>query len=58
MFPDKTALFIFDNSSAHGGYTTEALRAEKMNLSPAGKVSKLDDGWYIDDEGESNWFGL
>lgn len=52
LFPDKTALFIFDNSSAHGGYATEALRAEKMNLAPAEKVPTLSDGWYIDDEGK------
>jgi hypothetical protein len=50
-YPGKIALFVFDNSSAHGGYATDALRAEKMNLGTAGKVPSMHDTWYLDSNG-------
>lgn len=35
--PDKTFVFIFNNSSAHGSFATDALTITKMTVNPAGK---------------------
>lgn len=51
-FPGKIGLFIFDNSSVHGGDASDALRAEKMNLGPGGNVPKMNHRWYLDQNGE------
>ncbi|KAF7320910.1 hypothetical protein HMN09_00177700 [Mycena chlorophos] len=36
-YPDGQAVFIFDCSSAHEAYASDALLAHKMNLKPGGK---------------------
>lgn len=38
--PGKQALFVFDNSSAHGSLAPDALRAWEMNMSDGGKQRK------------------
>ena len=46
-FPDFVGVWIFDNSSNHGCFAPDALRAEKLNLGPGGKQPHLRDG-FID----------
>jgi len=40
------ACFLFDNSSNHGVFAEDALRAERMNLNCGGKQPLMRDGWY------------
>jgi hypothetical protein len=40
-FPDAQALFIFDQSSAHGSFANDALIAHKMNAGPGGAQPKM-----------------
>lgn len=42
-FPDAQALFIFDQSSAHGSFASDALLAHKMNAGPGGNQPKMRD---------------
>jgi hypothetical protein len=42
-FPHAQALFIFDQSSAHGSFAEDALLAHKMNAGPGGKQPKMHD---------------
>ncbi|KAJ7675039.1 hypothetical protein B0H17DRAFT_1207904 [Mycena rosella] len=42
-YPDGVAVFIFDCSSAHKAYSSDALQAHKMNRSPGGKQLKMHD---------------
>jgi hypothetical protein len=37
LLPDKTLVFIFDNSSAHNSMATDALNVRKLNIKPGGK---------------------
>ena len=37
MFPDAIIHWVFDNSSAHGSLTKDALTITKMNINPGGK---------------------
>lgn len=46
VFPDFQACFMFDNSSNHGMYASDALMASKMNLNPGGRQLKLRDGFF------------
>jgi hypothetical protein len=43
MFPNARAVFIFDCSSAHESYSSDALIAHKMNRYPGGKQPKMRD---------------
>ncbi|KAJ7584549.1 hypothetical protein C8J56DRAFT_1027796 [Mycena floridula] len=42
-FPDGVAVFIFDCSSAHEAFASDALLAHKMNRGPGGKQPKMRD---------------
>lgn len=44
-FPDFVGVWIFDNSSNHGCFSPDALRAERLNLNPGGKQPHLRDGF-------------
>lgn len=37
IMPNKAFIFIFDNSSAHGSFASNALTITKMTVNPAGK---------------------
>ncbi|EJD54935.1 hypothetical protein AURDEDRAFT_155172 [Auricularia subglabra TFB-10046 SS5] len=41
LFPDKQAVWVFDNSSAHGAFAPDALQAQKMNVNPGGAQPKM-----------------
>lgn len=41
QYPNCQALFIFDNSTNHGGWADDALRAHLMNRFPGGKQPKM-----------------
>ena len=41
--PNCVGVFLFDRSSAHGGYAENALNVNSMNVNPAGKQKKLRD---------------
>ena len=43
MHPDKVGIWIFDCSSAHKGYATDALNINNMNVHPGGKQKHLRD---------------
>ncbi|KAJ7111417.1 hypothetical protein C8R44DRAFT_528714, partial [Mycena epipterygia] len=43
MYLDGVAVFIFDCSSAHEAFASDALQAHKMNRSPGGKQPKMRD---------------
>ena len=36
---------MFDNTSNHSSYATDALQVENMNLYPGGKLGTLREGW-------------
>jgi hypothetical protein len=40
-FPGCQALFAFDNASSHSSFSSDALIAKHMNLSPGGKQPKI-----------------
>ncbi|KAL4252833.1 hypothetical protein AB1N83_013390 [Pleurotus pulmonarius] len=40
-FPDGTAVFVYDCSSAHAAFASDALLAHKMNRYPGGKQPKM-----------------
>jgi len=42
-YPDCIAIFTFDQSSAHEGFTENALNINNMNINLAGKQRKLCD---------------
>jgi hypothetical protein len=42
-YPDGVAVFIFDCSSAHEAFASDALLAHKMNRSSGGKQPKMRD---------------
>ncbi|KAJ7289606.1 hypothetical protein C8J57DRAFT_1213936 [Mycena rebaudengoi] len=42
-YPDGVAVFIFDCSSAHEAFSSDALLAHKMNRGPGGKQPKMRD---------------
>ncbi|KAJ7626869.1 hypothetical protein FB45DRAFT_1081806, partial [Roridomyces roridus] len=42
-YPNSIAVFIFDCSSAHEAYSSDALLAHKMNRGPGGKQPKMRD---------------
>ncbi|KAJ7232731.1 hypothetical protein C8J57DRAFT_1250450 [Mycena rebaudengoi] len=42
-YPDGVAVFVFDCSSAHEAFSSDALLAHKMNRSPGGKQPKMRD---------------
>lgn len=42
-YPDGVAVFIFDCSSAHEAFASDALLAHKMNRGPGGKQPKMHD---------------
>ena len=41
MYPSPVAEFIFDQSSAHGAFTPDALNAKEMNVNPGGKQHRM-----------------
>ena len=41
--PDRTAIFVFDRSSAHEGFADDALNVNNMNVNHGGKQRKLRD---------------
>ncbi|KZS92070.1 hypothetical protein SISNIDRAFT_442933 [Sistotremastrum niveocremeum HHB9708] len=41
LHPNKQAVFIFDNSSAHNSLAKDALTVTKMNIGPGGKVPPM-----------------
>ncbi|KIJ28802.1 hypothetical protein M422DRAFT_269851 [Sphaerobolus stellatus SS14] len=43
MFPDAIAEFVFDQSSAHGAFSKNALIAKEMNVNPGGKAREMRD---------------
>ena len=50
--PNCQLLFIFDNSSGHASFASDALVASRMNLGPGGKnVKAMRNGWYLDKDG-------
>jgi hypothetical protein len=51
MFPGKTGLFVFDNSSCHGIYAPDALDAAAMRANPSDTQPVMRDGWYVDSSG-------
>ena len=51
--PNCQLLLIFDNSSGHASFASDALVASRMNLGPGGKkVKVMKDGWYLDKDGQ------
>ena len=40
-FPNKKAIFAFDNSSGHAAFAEDALVASRMNLNPGGAQPKM-----------------
>ncbi len=42
-YPNTTAVFVFDRSSAHGSYAEDALNINSMNIKPGEKQKKLHD---------------
>jgi hypothetical protein len=40
-YPDCTAVFVFDCSSNHEGFSKDALNVKNMNVNPGGVQSKL-----------------
>ena len=43
MYPNAVAEFVFDQSSAHGAFTKDALNAKEMDVRPGGKQRKMHD---------------
>lgn len=43
LYPDAIAEFIFDQSSAHGAFSKDALNAKDMNVRPGGKQRTMHD---------------
>jgi hypothetical protein len=51
--PNCQLLLIFDNSSGHASFASDALVASRMNLGPGGKnVKVMKNGWYLDKDGK------
>lgn len=51
--PNCQLLFIFDNSSGHASFASDALVASRMNLGPGGKnVKVMRNGWYLSEDGQ------
>jgi len=51
--PNCQLLFIFDNSSGHASFASDALVASRMNLGPGGKnVKVMRNGWYLNEDGQ------
>jgi hypothetical protein len=43
IYPNAVAEFVFDQSSAHGAFTKDALNAKGMNVQPRGKQRRMHD---------------
>lgn len=43
LYPDAIAEFIFNQSSAHGAFSKNALNAKNMNVCPGGKQRTMHD---------------
>ena len=54
MHPSATGLFVFDNSTNHGAYSSDALLAkpDKMNLKPGGEVPAMRSTFFINSSEE------
>ncbi|KIK77418.1 hypothetical protein PAXRUDRAFT_28810 [Paxillus rubicundulus Ve08.2h10] len=48
-FPNTVAEFVFDQSSAHGAFTKDALNAKEMNIRPGGKQRIMHDTYILMD---------
>ncbi len=46
LHPGCVGVFLFDNSTNHGAFATDALSVSNMNLKTGGKQNKLRNGWY------------
>lgn len=51
VYPGYQFLFLFDNSSNHGLFASDALRASNMNLTPGGEQSFLRNGYFTGIDG-------
>lgn len=45
-FPSCTGLWLFDNSTNHGAFASDALVASKVRLNPSGKQPKMRNGYF------------
>lgn len=50
-YPGARGVWIFDWSSNHHCFASDALQATQMNVRPGGKQPKMRDGWYLDKSG-------
>lgn len=51
VYPGYQFLFLFDNSSNHGLFARDALRAQNLNLTSGGEQAFLRDGYYTTENG-------
>ena len=62
VYPGHQFLFLFDNSSNHGLFASDALRASNMNLTPGGEQSFLRNGYFTGTDGrrqiQAMWYLL
>lgn len=49
LYPGYSLLFLFDNTTSHSVYSTDALRMKNMSKGSGGKQVFLRDGWYLQD---------
>jgi len=62
VYPGYQFLFLFDNSSNHGLFASDALRASNMNLTPGGEQSFLRNRYFTGTDGtrciQAMWYRL
>ena len=46
LHPNAVALYTFDQSTNHGAFASDALRASAMNLGPGGAQPSMRHGWF------------